>query len=71
VAKRAGISSRGLICERCYNKEEATLLVLCELAELRFCELGASFVEPSYYYKAPLSKVLFGYVTRTGDATAD
>jgi hypothetical protein len=54
MSKKADISSRCLICERCYKKE-VTLLVLCDydalLAELRFCELGASFVEPSYYYK--------------------
>jgi hypothetical protein len=48
-------------CERCQEKDETAMHVLCEceaLAHWRLRHLGQYFMEPSDYFDAPMYKIL-------------
>jgi hypothetical protein len=48
--------------ERCLEEDESATHFLCDceaIAHLRFCHLGKFFMEPSDFYDALISKVLY------------
>jgi hypothetical protein len=45
-------------CESCLEEDESAIHILCDCEAktyLRFRHLGQSFLEPSYYYDAPIN----------------